>query len=36
VLDALPTAPAIAFRDALDVLLKRMTRHEAEMGSRGR
>jgi len=35
VLDALPTAPAIAFRDALDVLLRRIARHEAEMGSRG-
>jgi hypothetical protein len=36
VLDALPTAPCIAFRDALDVLLKRIARYEAETGSRER
>jgi len=36
VMDTLPTAPCIAFRDALDVLLKRIARYEAETGSRGR
>jgi hypothetical protein len=36
VLDALPAAQAIAFRDALDVLLKRIARYEAEVGPRGR
>lgn len=36
VLDALPFAPCIAFRDVLDVLLKRIARYEAEVGPRGR
>jgi hypothetical protein len=36
VLDALPHADCIAFRDALDVLLKRVARYEAEAAPRGR
>jgi hypothetical protein len=36
VLDALPFAPCIVFRDALDVLLKRIARYETEVASRGR
>jgi len=35
VLDALPADLAIAFRDALDVLLRRIARRDAEVGPRG-
>ncbi len=35
VLDALPADLAVAFRDALDVLLRRIARRDAEVGTRG-
>ena len=36
VLDALPFTACIAFRDSLDLLLRRIARYEAEVAPRGR